>query len=105
MYNGSDEQEWEKVLDNYFLFDLVLERFGDEPIAKYGLYRKIPKELSEKILNWLRDQKYYYEELLGVTEEKQEAADIGLSKVDDLKTRIKNLEDVFKHLKERKEKG
>ena len=72
-----DEEEWAKVLDNYFLSDLVLDGFGDEPIAEYGSYRKIPKELRKQILNWLRKQDAYYEMLLGDTqeEEKQETAD------------------------------
>ena len=104
IYIGSDEEEWAKVLDNYFLSDLVLEGFGDEPIAEYGSYRKIPKELRQKILNWLRQQNNYYEELLGVTKEKQEAADTGLPKVDDLEMRISKLEAVFKYLKECKER-
>lgn len=43
-------------------------------------------------------------ERLGVKKEKQEAADIGLSKVYDLETRIKNLEVVFKALNEMKER-
>ena len=104
LYIGSDEQEWAKVLDNYFLSDLVLEGFGDEPIAKYGSYRKIPKELREKILNWPRDQKYYHKELLGVTKEKQEMEDTTLPEVDELDSRIKNLESMFKQLKEMKDR-
>ena len=92
------------MLDDNFLFDLVLEEFSDEPTSEYDSYRKIPKELREKILNWLRKQKYYYEELLGVPEEKQEVADTGLLEVDDLERRISNLEDVFKQLKEKEGK-
>lgn len=41
---------------------------------------------------------------LGVKKEKEEAADLGLSKVSDFETRIKNLEALYKVLKEMKER-
>lgn len=41
---------------------------------------------------------------MGVTEEKKEVADTKLSEVDALERRISNLEAVFKHLKEMKER-
>jgi hypothetical protein len=43
------------------------------------------------------------EDRLGVKKDMEEAADIGLSKASDLESRIKNLEAVFKFLKEVKE--
>ncbi|PWA59157.1 hypothetical protein CTI12_AA394830 [Artemisia annua] len=70
IYIGAEEEEWKKVLDNHYLMDLVLEGYGAEPIAEYGAYSKIPKELRKQILTWLRKQPGYYEMLVG--EERKE---------------------------------
>ncbi|PWA57443.1 zinc finger, GRF-type [Artemisia annua] len=44
---------------------IILEGFGAEPIAEYGAYSKIPKDLRKQILTWLRKQPGYYEMLVG----------------------------------------
>ncbi|PWA54205.1 zinc finger, GRF-type [Artemisia annua] len=63
IYIGTEKEEWEKVLDIPYCMDLVLEGFGAEPIAEYGVYSKIPKDLRKQILTWLRKQPGYYEML------------------------------------------
>ncbi|PWA64229.1 zinc finger, GRF-type [Artemisia annua] len=63
IYIGTEKEEWEKVLDTPYCMDLVLEGFGAEPIAEYGAYSKIPKDLRKQILTWLRKQPGYYEML------------------------------------------
>ncbi|PWA44155.1 hypothetical protein CTI12_AA530400 [Artemisia annua] len=65
IYIGTEKEEWEKVLETPFCMDLVLEGFGAEPIAEYGAYSKIPKDLRKQIITWLRKQPGYYEMLVG----------------------------------------
>ncbi|PWA96165.1 hypothetical protein CTI12_AA041840 [Artemisia annua] len=84
IYIGSEEEEWETVLRNYYLTDLVLDGYGAEPIDEYGSYRKIPKELRKQILTWLRKQNGYYEMLLEEGEDKQQTVDTGLPKFGEL---------------------
>ncbi|PWA46477.1 oxysterol-binding protein, PH domain-like protein [Artemisia annua] len=63
IYIDTEKEEWEKVLDIPYCMDLVPEGFGTEPIAEYGAYSKIPKDLRKQILTWLRKQPGYYEML------------------------------------------
>ncbi|PWA36561.1 hypothetical protein CTI12_AA595260 [Artemisia annua] len=37
IYIGTEEEEWDKVLSNSYLLDLVLEGYGGEPIEEHGL--------------------------------------------------------------------
>ncbi|PWA82972.1 hypothetical protein CTI12_AA132600 [Artemisia annua] len=64
IYIGTEKEEWGKVLETPFCMDLVLEGFGAEPIAEYGAYSKIPKDLRKQIFTWLRKQPGYYEMLV-----------------------------------------
>ncbi|PWA58994.1 hypothetical protein CTI12_AA394410 [Artemisia annua] len=66
IYIGTEKEEREKVLDNHYCMDLVLEGFGAEPIAEYSAYSKIPKDLRKQILTWLRKQPGCYEMLVDV---------------------------------------
>ncbi|PWA66711.1 hypothetical protein CTI12_AA324740 [Artemisia annua] len=106
IYIGTEEEEWKKVLENHYLMDLVLHAYGNEPIAEYGSYWEIPKELRKQILTWLRKQDGYYEMLLVDTEEeeKQDNKDTVLPQFDELEERISHLEYVLKHLKAKKER-
>ena len=106
IYIGTEEEEWDSVLNNCYLLDLVLEGYGGEPIEEHGSYKKIPPKLRKEILTWLRQQNGYYEMLLGdeEEEEEQEHVDNVLPKVDELEQKISNLEKVFKYLKEQKDK-
>ena len=109
IYIGTEEEEFDKVLRNYYLNDLLLDGYGAEPIDEYGSYRQIPKELRTQILTYLRKQDGCYEALLGDSEEekeeeKQETVDTVLPKFDELEQRISHLEVVFKHLKDKKDK-
>ena len=106
IYIGTEEEEFDKVLRNHYLNDLLLDGYGVEPIDENGSYRKIPKELRTQILTWLRKQDGYYAMFLGDTkeEEKQETVDTGLPKFDELEQRISHLEYVLKHLKDKNER-
>ena len=61
------------------------------------------KDKGKALLSWLRKADCPNEKGLGVKKEKEED-DILLSKFNDLGERIKNLEILFKYLKERKER-
>ena len=107
IYIGTEEAEFDKILRNSYLNDLLLDGYGAEPIDEHGSYRKIPKELRTQILTYLRKQDGYYEALLGDSEEdeeKQETVDTGLPNFDELEQRISHLEVVFKLLKDKKDK-
>ena len=100
IYIGSEEEEYQKILKNDYLKDLLLDGYNAEPIDEYGSYRKVPKELRKQMLTWLRKQDGYYEMLLGDTqeeEEKQETMDTCLPQFE-LELRIPHLEDMLKHL-------
>ena len=112
IYIGSEEEEWEKVLNNCYLLDLVLEGFGAEPIEEYGSYMKIPPKSRNQILTWLRKQDGYKEMLLGeddeeeqneLKEESQQIMRNRLAKFNELSHRISDLEVVLKHLKDKKD--
>ncbi|PWA41938.1 hypothetical protein CTI12_AA549500 [Artemisia annua] len=40
IYIGTEEEEWDKVLSNSYLLDLVLEGYGGEPIEEHA--EKLP---------------------------------------------------------------
>ncbi|PWA35878.1 hypothetical protein CTI12_AA605380 [Artemisia annua] len=46
IYIGTEEEEWDKVLSNSYLLDLVLEGYGGEPIEEHGSYKQIPPKLN-----------------------------------------------------------
>ena len=105
IYIGTEEEEWDKVLRNCYLLDLVLEGYGGEPIEEHGSYKQIPPKFRKQILTWLRKQNGYYEMLLGDDEEeKEETVDTVLPKFDDLGERISRLEVAFKYMKDMKDK-
>ncbi|PWA36349.1 hypothetical protein CTI12_AA600160 [Artemisia annua] len=104
IYIGAEEEEWKKVLDNHYLMDLVLEGYGAESIAEYGAYSKISKELRKQILTWLRKQPGYYEMLISKELRKQILTWLRKQPGYYEMLRISHLEDVLKHLKNKKEK-
>ncbi|PWA44794.1 hypothetical protein CTI12_AA524200 [Artemisia annua] len=83
IYIGTEEEEWDKVLSNSYLLDLVLEGYGGEPIEEHGSCKQIPPKFRKQILTWLRKQNGYYKMLL---------------------ERISRLEVAFKYLKDMKDK-
>ncbi|PWA59381.1 hypothetical protein CTI12_AA389710 [Artemisia annua] len=58
IYIGTEEEEWDKVLSNSYLLDLVLEGYGAEPIAEHGSYRQIPPNWPvnlRSVIGWYYD--------------------------------------------------
>ena len=81
----SEADEYEFVLNNALLWDVVFNEFGYDPVLEFGNYRQVSTVMRTQILRWVRKQDFYWDEVLGLNEEEdieeEEEEEVGVIKI------------------------
>lgn len=59
MADYTPEKEWSLVLSSIYLFTRVLDTYGSEIYDEYGSYKNIDPFMRDRILEWLRKERFY----------------------------------------------